>query len=129
MDTIQNLKGIIFFEDEITAADKEIILKDTCFMPDGEMHHESLRKDLERCIEYIGSKRVQTVLGFYFGIYDSAMKAEFPEQCGTFPRGMTLDVIGNLLGLTRERARQLKEKGLRNLRERKAGLLLRKYLG
>ena len=86
MGTIKKRKGIIFFGDEIEAADEEPVPEDHYFTPDGEMRQESLRKDLERCIEVNSSPKVRTVLGLHFGIHSSTLKEEFPEQCKNFPQ-------------------------------------------
>jgi RNA polymerase primary sigma factor len=41
---------------------------------------------------------------------------------------MTLEEIANNLGLTRERIRQIREKGLRSLRKKANSQLLKNYL-
>jgi RNA polymerase primary sigma factor len=42
---------------------------------------------------------------------------------------LTLEEIGNKMGLTRERVRQIKEKAIRRLRHRARSKLLKDYLG
>ena len=42
---------------------------------------------------------------------------------------MTLDAIGKLYGITRERVRQIKEKAIRRLRHTSRSKLLKSYLG
>ncbi|MBQ1214618.1 MAG: RNA polymerase subunit sigma, partial [Tidjanibacter sp.] len=48
---------------------------------------------------------------------------------GIGEREMTLDEIGDKLGLTRERVRQIKEKAIRRLRHSSRSKLLKSYLG
>ncbi len=75
--------------------------------------HESLRRDIERVLVNL-KEREADVLRLSFGLN------------GIPP--MTLEEIANNLGLTRERIRQIREKGLRNLRKKANSHLLKNYL-
>lgn len=68
--------------------------------PDSDLVNESLRKELLSFLDFL-SEREKQVLVCYYGIGRSVM---------------TLEEIGNEIGLTRERVRQIKEKGLKRLR-------------
>lgn len=82
-------------------------------IPTDLLMHESLRKDIERVLVNL-KEREADVLRFSFGLN------------GVPP--MTLEEIANNLGLTRERIRQIREKGLRSLRKRTNSHLLKNYL-
>jgi len=82
-------------------------------IPTDLLMHESLRKDIERVLVNL-KEREADVLRLSFGLN------------GVPP--MTLEEIANNLGLTRERIRQIREKGLRSLRKRANSHLLKNYL-
>lgn len=74
---------------------------------------ESLRDEIQRALQELPD-REQEVLKAYFGI----------DQ-----REHTLEEIGDIYGLSRERVRQIKEKGIRHLRLTAHSRSLRSYLG
>lgn len=78
------------------------------------LQEESFHLEIERALRSL-EDREATVIRLYFGIGQ-----ELP---------MTLEEIGNLQHLTRERVRQIKEKALRKLRHASRALLLKGYLG
>lgn len=82
-------------------------------IPTGGLMQESLRRDIERVLVNL-KEREADVLRLSFGLN------------GMPP--MTLEEIANNLGLTRERIRQIREKGLRSLRKRANSHLLKNYL-
>jgi RNA polymerase primary sigma factor len=75
---------------------------------------ESLKVEIERALESL-SERESEVVKLYFGL-----NREHP---------LTLEEIGELFGLTRERVRQIKEKAIRRLRHTSRSKILRAYLG
>ncbi len=81
--------------------------------PDKFLMHESLSKEIARALVTL-SERERDIIRFYFGI-----------AC----QEMTLAEIGEKFGLTRERARQIKEKAIRKLRDTSRSRLLKGYLG
>jgi RNA polymerase primary sigma factor len=82
--------------------------------PDSELIDDSLRTEVLRTLATL-TKKESDVLLLYFGL-----NGEHP---------MTLDDIGKVLKITRERVRQIKENGLRRLRNKSRSELLRSYLG
>jgi len=82
--------------------------------PDRLLQEESFHSEIERALRSLDDREA-TVIRLYFGIGQ-----ELP---------MTLEEIGNLQHLTRERVRQIKEKALRKLRHTSRALLLKGYLG
>ena len=80
---------------------------------------QSLKYDIKNVLKEALSTREREVIGMYFGLE------------GKHP--MTLEEIGTVFGLTRERVRQIKEKAIRGLkysgRGRRTRNILRKYLG
>jgi RNA polymerase primary sigma factor len=82
-------------------------------IPTDLLMHESLRRDIERVLVNL-KEREADVLRLSFGLN------------GVPP--MTLEEIANNLGLTRERIRQIREKGLRSLRKKANSHLLKNYL-
>ena len=79
---------------------------------DHDLDIESLREEIERALEVLPEKERGVVTAFY-GIGQ-------PE--------LTLDEIGNKFNLTRERVRQIKEKAVRKLKNKKFKLL-KSFLG
>jgi len=74
---------------------------------------ESLRSDIERVLVHLKEREAEVLRLTYV-------------LSGLPP--MTLEEIANNLGLTRERIRQIREKGLRNLRKKANSQLLKNYL-
>jgi RNA polymerase primary sigma factor len=82
--------------------------------PDSRLMQESLRQEIDRALATL-SQREAEVVRLYFGL-----GREHP---------LTLEEIGELFKLTRERVRQIKEKALRRLRHTSRSKSLRTYLG
>jgi RNA polymerase primary sigma factor len=75
---------------------------------------ESLQREIDRSLSTLTSRQ-KDVLKLYFGI-----GIEHP---------VSLEDIGDMLGLTRERVRQIKDKAIGKLRENSRSKLLKHYLG
>lgn len=80
---------------------------------DKKLIYESLQEEISRALQLL-SDREREVVESFFGIGQ-------PE--------MTLEEIGDKYGLTRERARQIKEKAIRRLRHSTKNKLLKSFLG
>lgn len=80
---------------------------------DSDLMKDSLRKEITRTLSVLSDKE-RNVIECYFGIGRQEM---------------SLEAIGEELGLTKERTRQIKEKALRRLRHKSKNKLLRMYLG
>jgi RNA polymerase primary sigma factor len=80
---------------------------------DGTLMNESLSREIERTLSVLPEKE-KAVIKYFFGL-------------GV--QEMSLEEIGQKLNLTRERVRQIKEKGIRRLRHSSKNKLLKKYLG
>src|SRR5690554_291217 len=81
--------------------------------PTNSLMQESLSQDLERTLSYLKGMEAEVIRLFY-GLGGTSE--------------MTLEEIGNTFGLTRERIRQIKERGLRRLRRVSAQTNLQTYL-
>lgn len=92
----------------------DVIENDEQPLPDNSLITESLKIELRRALKTL-TKREAEVIQLYFGI-----DQENP---------LTLEEIGELFNLTRERVRQIKEKGLKRLRHTSRSKALRTYLG
>ncbi len=88
--------------------------EDLLFNPANSLMNESLRNEIERSLSTL-SYREAEVLRLYYGIN---CKSPF-----------TLEEIGEKFELTRERVRQIKERGLRRLKHTSRSNLLKSYLG
>jgi RNA polymerase primary sigma factor len=74
----------------------------------------SLNEEINRILDTLSSWEAD-IIKLYFGIEQSF--------------GLTLEEIGDKFDLTRERVRQLKEKGIRKLKQKSRSKLLKSYLG
>lgn len=92
----------------------DIMLNDDSPSPDNGLINNSLRKEIERTLSTLG-EREGDILKYYFGL------------CG-YPH-YTLEEIGEVFGLTRERVRQIKEKSIKKLKNNYRNRLLKSYLG
>lgn len=81
--------------------------------PNYNLMHESLAKDIDRSLQYLKGIEAEVIKSF-FGLEGRAE--------------MTLEEIGINYGLTRERIRQIKERGLRRLRRLSRTSNLQSYL-
>ncbi len=82
--------------------------------PDSILISNSLRQDVQRSLSTL-TERESDVISLYFGLNGNA--------------AMTLEEIGLKFNLTRERVRQVKEKGIRRLRSTSRSNVLKHYLG
>ncbi|MFN2371569.1 MAG: sigma-70 family RNA polymerase sigma factor, partial [Candidatus Krumholzibacteriia bacterium] len=82
----------------------EMLEDQTHEAPDVEVMQRGLREDVRRCLETLSEREAQVIIQ-YFGL--------------AYEEAQTLQVIGERLGLTRERIRQIKEKALLKLRNSK----------
>ena len=82
--------------------------------PDNNLISESLKKEIERALMTL-SPREAEIIRLYYGIN---IKEPF-----------TLEEIGDQLGLTRERVRQIKERAIRRLKHISRSKILKTYVG
>lgn len=87
---------------------------DSSDTPETNLLYDSLKNEIERTIATL-PERESEVIRYYFGLN------------GLPPH--TLEEIGEKLELTRERARQIKERALRHLKQASKCKILRTYLG
>ena len=78
------------------------------------MLSRSLQQDIERSLSTL-KYREASIIKLYYGLGGSAAH--------------TLEEIGTLFELTRERVRQIKEKGIRRLKHTSRSKMLKAYLG
>lgn len=83
-------------------------------IPDKKLLHDSLHTEITRALDTL-STREADVIKLNYGIGQ--------EQ------PMTLEEIGDIFDLTRERVRQIREKGIRRLRHNSRSKILKMYLG
>ena len=81
----------------------DVLSSDEGIAPDDSLLDESVKIDIERALSLLHAREAE-ITRLYFGI-----GREHP---------LTLEEIGQRFGLTRERVRQIKEKGLRKLRQK-----------
>ncbi|MCP4574177.1 MAG: RNA polymerase sigma factor RpoD/SigA [bacterium] len=90
----------------------EVLKDDEQAPPDSAVLERGLREDVRLCLAVLNDRERQVVIQ-YFGL--------------SFEEAQTLQVIGERLGLTRERIRQIKEKALAKLRNSKSRTMLHDY--
>jgi len=87
---------------------------DSIESPDGQLMDQSLRDEVEYGLSMLSPREVE-VLTAYYGLNGR--------------RAMTLEEIGEMYGLTRERVRQIKERSIRRLRKSVNKNDLKSFLG
>jgi RNA polymerase primary sigma factor len=92
----------------------DVISGDNDMSPDGQLMEESLKEEVQQGLSILSPREVE-VLSAYYGL--NGYKA------------LTLEEIGELYGLTRERVRQIKERAIRRLRKSYNRNSLKSYLG
>ena len=91
----------------------DVLVNDDSPVADKTLINESLSTEVERALATL-TERERDIIRLFFGI-----------NC----QEMTLEEIGEKLGLTRERVRQINEKAIRRLRHSSRSKLLKTYLG
>jgi len=91
----------------------DVMVNDDSPMADGILVSESLSTEIRRALSIL-SEREKDIIIMSFGINQQEK---------------TLEEIGDMFGLTRERVRQIREKAIRKLRSGCKNSLLRSYLG
>ena len=99
-------------EEENTLYD--VLLSPDSMKPDSQLLDDSLRKEIERSLGTL-SGREADIVRLYYGL-----NGEPPYS---------LEEIGKLFNLTRERVRQIKEKAIKRLKHAYRSKILRSYLG
>jgi RNA polymerase primary sigma factor len=74
---------------------------------------ESLKQEIDRTLNTLPEKERKVIRAFY----------------GIGRKPMSLEEIGDSIGISRERTRQIKEKAIKHLRQRSKSKLLKHYLG
>ncbi len=92
---------------------REVIPDQDAPSPDSDVISRSLQEDVAEALETL-SDREAKILTLYFGIGRE--------------EALTLEEIGRILGLTRERVRQIKEKAIKKLRHASRSSYLQAYL-
>lgn len=100
-------------EESITMYDIYLPPENTLPLPETALYNDSLKKDIERSFLVL-SEREATILNMYYGL------------SGYSP--LSLEEIGEKLGLTSERVRQVKNKSIRKLKDAKCIKRLKTYL-
>ena len=91
----------------------DYLMDENAQMPDDETFEHALSDDMEKALDTLGDREKQ-IIGLYFGL-----GGEEP---------LTLEEIGQELGLTRERIRQIKEKAISRLRHSSRAKYLQGYI-
>jgi RNA polymerase primary sigma factor len=91
----------------------DILTDEAVPSPAAAVTRQLLRRDLARVLDHL-SERERRIIELRYGLADGQRR--------------TLEQIGELLGMTRERARQIEAEALRRLRDLEAGQHLRDYL-
>jgi len=92
----------------------DVVSSDESPKPDADLMKNSLSIEINRALDKLPEKEA-VVLRHYYGIDKK--------------QPMSLQEIGDSFGLTRERVRQIKEKGIRRLRHVSKSKVLKTYLG
>ena len=101
-------------DDDASGSMHEVYSSEDNPKPDDNLISQSLGLEIERSLHTLTAREAD-VIRLYFGL--------------TGENPLTLEEIGNRFDLTRERVRQIKEKGLRRLKHNSRSTMLRSYLG
>ncbi len=100
--------------DESSSAMVDILEGDRDRDPDVKLISQSLKDEVEHALAMLNDRESE-ILSHYFGLGHD--------------RPFSLEEIGEVMGLTRERVRQIKEKAIRRLRKTSLSQDLKSYLG
>ena len=100
-------------EDDDSGSYYDIIENEDTPKPDATLLHESLSKEIERVLGTL-SLRESEIIKYYYGLLGNKPK--------------TLEEISVIMGLTKERIRQIKERTILKLKNTSRSKLLKKYL-
>ncbi len=92
----------------------DVIYSDEDLSPDENLMEQSLKDEVQQGLSILSPREVE-VLSSYYGLNGY--------------KSLTLEEIGELYGLTRERVRQIKERAIRRLRKAYNRNALKSYLG
>jgi RNA polymerase primary sigma factor len=92
----------------------DVFISDENISPDFDLMEQSLKEEVQHGLSILSSREVE-VISSYYGLN------------GFKP--LTLEEIGEVYGLTRERVRQIKERAIRRLRKSYSSNDLKSYLG
>lgn len=92
----------------------DVIANEQDMTPDGRLMDQSLKEEVQNGLSILSPREVE-VLSSYYGLNGH--------------KSLTLEEIGELYGLTRERVRQIKERAIRRLRKSYNRNALKSYLG
>lgn len=81
--------------------------------PDSQLLHESLSKEIERVLKTLSIREAE-IIKYFYGLLGQ--------------KPLTLEEISQLMGLTKERIRQIKERTILKLKNTSRSKVLRKYL-
>jgi len=102
------------FRDDEDGTLLDVLSNDNSPLTDITLINESLQREIDRSLSTL-TDRERDVIKLFFGI--------------GIPHPLSLEEIGEKFELTRERVRQIKEKGIRRLRHTSRSKLLKSYLG
>jgi RNA polymerase primary sigma factor len=92
----------------------DVMSSDDEMAPDGTLMDQSLKDEVQQGLSILAPRELE-VLSSYYGLNGK--------------KSLTLEEIGDLYGLTRERVRQIKERAIRRLRKSYNRNSLKSYLG
>jgi len=92
----------------------DLLANEQDMTPDGRLMDQSLKEEVQNGLSILSPREVE-VLSSYYGLNGH--------------KSLTLEEIGELYGLTRERVRQIKERAIRRLRKSYNRNALKSYLG
>ena len=92
----------------------DIVSSNEGVLPDNNLMEQSLKQEVQQGLSILSPREVE-VLSSYYGLNNY--------------KSLTLEEIGDLYGLTRERVRQIKERAIRRLRKSHNRNNLKSYLG
>ncbi|WP_445957694.1 sigma-70 family RNA polymerase sigma factor [Yeosuana sp.] len=102
------------FKEGETSTLYDVVQSNESPRPDVNLMKDSLNVEINRALNTLSEKEAEVIRNYY------GISNQHP---------MSLEEIGEAFGLTRERVRQIKEKGIRRLRHTSKSKVLKTYLG
>jgi RNA polymerase sigma factor (sigma-70 family) len=107
----------------------ECFLNDICPGPNVQNQSKQIERIIDKKPVVVNEIKADEIKKQASQLHDIARKMRRDEMIRLRKEGKTLEEIGKIYNITKERVRQIKEKALRRLKQQSRSKLLKAYLG